>query len=391
MTTQTSSAPATGLLSRLFGRKKKEIDLAEATAWQLIGIKLRRHKLAWYSIWFLVLLYFVAAFAEFFAPFDPSDNWRRYTYAPPQEVNLFEKTEDGWQWAPHLVGYKVKTDKRTLKRHYTENPEKKVYFSFFGKTESYTLAGFIPMQYKLLVPHNKRDPFFILGSDRMGRDMLSRLIHGARISLSVGLIGVFCTLVIGIFIGGISGYFGGHIDNVIQRLMEIVKSIPTLPLWLALGASLPSDWSSLQRYMLITIILGLVAWPDMARVVRSRFMSLRNEEYVAAAWLDGNTPFEIIRRYMVPNFLSHIIAVVTLAIPGMILGETALSFLGLGLQPPMVSWGVLLQEAQNIRALAEAVWLLIPAASVVIAILAMNFVGDGLRDACDPYHEQGAK
>lgn len=391
MSSNVTAASDRGIFGKLFNRKKKEINLAEATAWQLIGIKLRRHKLAWYSIWFLAVLYFVAIFAEFFAPFDPSDTWRRYTYAPPQEVNLFEQTDDGWQWAPHMVGYDVKTNIMTLKRNYTPDEEKKVYFEFFGKTEPYTLAGFIPMQYKLLVPENSKQPFFILGSDRMGRDMLSRIIHGARISLSVGLIGVFCTFFIGILVGGISGYFGGKIDNVIQRMMEIIKSIPTLPLWMALGASLPNDWSSLQRYFLITIILGLVAWPDMARVVRSRFMSLRNEEYVAAAWLDGNTPFEIIRRYMVPNFLSHIIAVVTLAIPAMILGETSLSFLGLGLQPPMVSWGVLLQEAQNIRALAEAVWLLIPAACVVIAILAMNFVGDGLRDACDPYHDQGAK
>ncbi|WP_237703237.1 ABC transporter permease [Vibrio mimicus] len=221
--------------------------------------------------------------------------------------------------------------------------------------------------------------------------MLSRLIYGARISLSVGLMGVFTTFVLGILIGGISGYFGGAIDNFIQRSIEFMKSIPTLPLWMALSASLPAQWSSLTKYFLITIILGLVSWPDMARVVRSRFMSLRNEEYVAAAWLDGNSPFEIIRRYMVPNFLSHIIAVVTLAIPAMILGETALSFLGLGLQAPMVSWGVLLQEAQNIRALADASWLLIPAVAVVVVILAMNFVGDGLRDACDPYHDQGAK
>jgi len=377
---------------RIVGRRKqKQIDLSTATQWQLIGIKLRQHKLAWYSIWFLALVYFVAIFAEFFAPFDASENWRRYTYAPPQEISLFEQTEQGWSWAPHLNFYKVKTDMRTLKRHYTLDPKKKVYFSFFGKTERYELLGFIPFSYKFMVPDNPKQPFFILGSDRMGRDMLSRLIYGARISLSVGLMGVFTTFVLGIVIGGISGYFGGAIDNFIQRSIEFMKSIPTLPLWMALSASLPAEWSSLTKYFLITIILGLVSWPDMARVVRSRFMSLRSEEYVAAAWLDGNTPFEIIRRYMVPNFLSHIIAVVTLAIPAMILGETALSFLGLGLQAPMVSWGVLLQEAQNIRALADAAWLLIPAGAVVVVILAMNFVGDGLRDACDPYHDQGAK
>ena len=342
-------------------------------------------------MWFLAIIYFVAIFAEFFAPFDPSDNWRRYTYAPPQAVSFIESTDDGWRWAPHLDFYKSKTDPRTLKRHYTLDESKKVYFSFFGKTETYHLLGFIPMNRKFITPDNPKQPFFILGSDRMGRDMLSRLIYGARISLSVGLMGVFTTFVLGIVIGGISGYFGGAIDNFIQRSIEFMKSIPTLPLWMALSASLPAEWSSLTKYFLITIILGLVSWPDMARVVRSRFMSLRSEEYVAAAWLDGNTPFEIIRRYMVPNFLSHIIAVVTLAIPAMILGETALSFLGLGLQAPMVSWGVLLQEAQNIRALAEASWLLIPAVAVVVVILAMNFVGDGLRDACDPYHDQGAK
>ncbi|HFQ5315352.1 TPA: ABC transporter permease [Vibrio vulnificus] len=386
MTTQ-----AIHLFNRLFGRKKATLDLATATQWQLIGLKMRQHKLAWYSMWFLVWVYFIAIFAEFFAPFDPSDNWRRYTYAPPQAVSLIESTEDGWRWAPHLEFYNSKTDPRTLKRHYTLNENKKVYFSFFGETERYYLLGFIPMNRKFVVPHDPKQPFFVLGSDRMGRDMLSRLIYGARISFSVGLMGVFTTFVLGIVIGGISGYFGGAIDNFIQRSIEFMKSIPTLPLWMALSASLPAEWSSLTKYFLITIILGLVSWPDMARVVRSRFMSLRSEEYVAAAWLDGNTPFEIIRRYMVPNFLSHIIAVVTLAIPAMILGETALSFLGLGLQAPMVSWGVLLQEAQNIRALAEAAWLLIPAAAVIVVILAMNFVGDGLRDACDPYHDQGAK
>ncbi len=386
MTTQ-----AIHLFNRLFGRKKATLDLATATQWQLIGLKMRQHKLAWYSMWFLVWVYFIAIFAEFFAPFDPSDNWRRYTYAPPQAVSLIESTEDGWRWAPHLEFYNSKTDPRTLKRHYTLNENKKVYFSFCGETERYYLLGFIPMNRKFVVPHDPKQPFFVLGSDRMGRDMLSRLIYGARISLSVGLMGVFTTFVLGIVIGGISGYFGGAIDNFIQRSIEFMKSIPTLPLWMALSASLPAEWSSLTKYFLITIILGLVSWPDMARVVRSRFMSLRSEEYVAAAWLDGNTPFEIIRRYMVPNFLSHIIAVVTLAIPAMILGETALSFLGLGLQAPMVSWGVLLQEAQNIRALAEAAWLLIPAAAVIVVILAMNFVGDGLRDACDPYHDQGAK
>ncbi|WP_283130496.1 ABC transporter permease [Enterovibrio norvegicus] len=375
----------------IFKRKPQKIDLAEATATQLILIKLRRHKLAWASIWLLGMAYFVAAFAEFFAPFESGDSWRRYTYAPPQEMNFFETTEQGWRWAPHLTVFKVKTDPMTLQKSYEIDENDKSYFSFFGESEPYRLMGFIPMSTKFIAPHDTKKPFFWLGSDRMGRDMFSRIIFGARISLSVGLMGVFFSLVIGISVGGIAGLRGGWIDNVINRTMEIIKAIPTLPLWMALTASLPREWDSITKYFLVTLILGCVTWPDMAREVRSRFMALRNEEFVNAAWLDGNTQPQIIRRYMLPNFMSHIIANVTLAIPTMILGETALSFLGLGLQAPVVSWGVLLQEAQNIRSVADAPWLLLPAAMVVTVILAMNSLGDGLRDATDPYHEQGAK
>lgn len=375
----------------IFKRKPQKIDLAEATATQLILIKLRRHKLAWFSIWFLGFAYFLAIFAEFFAPFESGDSWRRYTYAPPQEVSFIESTDDGWRWAPHLNVYKVKTDPMTLQKSYELDENDKSYFTFFGNTDEYHLMGFIPLSTKFIVPVDKKQPLFWMGSDRMGRDLFSRMIYGARISLSVGLMGVFFSLVIGITVGGIAGLRGGWIDNVVNRIMEIIKAIPTLPLWMALTASLPREWDSITKYFLVTLILGCVTWPDMAREVRSRFMSLRNEEFVNAAWLDGNSQAQIIRRYMLPNFMSHIIANVTLAIPTMILGETALSFLGLGLQAPVVSWGVLLQEAQNIRAVSDAPWLLLPAAMVVVVILAMNSLGDGLRDATDPYHEKGAK
>lgn len=368
--------------------KPAKLDKETATASQLMLHKFRSNRLAWISFWFLMVAYIVAMpFAEFFAPFESGDSWRRYTFAPPQEMHLIEKTDNGYQWAPHLSVYDVKTDPMTLQKSYELNEDKKAYFEFFGQTDEYHLMGFIPMTTKFIVPEDKSMPFFWLGSDRMGRDMLSRVIHGARISLSVGLMGVFFSLVIGITVGAIAGLRGGWFDIVTNRIMEVIKAIPTLPLWMALTASLPREWDSITKYFLVTLILGCVTWPDMAREVRSRFMSLRNEEFINAAWLDGNSQSSIIRRYMVPNFMGHIIAAVTLAIPAMILGETSLSFLGLGLQAPVVSWGVLLQEAQNIRSVAEAPWLLYPAGMVVVVILAMNSLGDGLRDATDPYHE----
>jgi len=232
---------------------------------------------------------------------------------------------------------------------------------------------------------NPRDPFYILGADRLGRDLLSRLIHGTRISLSIGLAGVTLSLFFGIIIGGFAGYYGGWFDSAVMRTVEFIRSMPTIPLWLGLAAALPKDWSALQTYFAITIILSLIGWTELARVVRGRFLSLRTEDFVTAAQLDGASDWRIITRHMVPSFTSHIIAAATLAIPGMILAETALSFLGLGLQPPIVSWGTLLQEAQNIRTLATAPWLLTPGICVVVVILALNFFGDGLRDAADPH------
>jgi peptide/nickel transport system permease protein len=257
---------------------------------------------------------------------------------------------------------------------------------FFGKGYSYEWPGFIEMARHLITPVEPDAPHYLLGADRLGRDLLSRLIYGTRISMTIGLVGVALSFFLGITLGGVSGFYGGQIDNLIQRLIEFIRSIPSIPLWMALAASLPKEWPPLRIYFMITIILSFIGWTGLARVVRGRFLSLRTEDFVLAARLDGSSEIRTIWKHMVPSFLSHIIASLTLAIPGIILAETALSFLGLGLRPPVISWGVLLQEAQNIRSVATAPWLLTPGIAVIVTVLALNFLGDGLRDAADPYN-----
>jgi len=352
---------------------------------QLIWRAFRAHKLAMVSMVVLGLLYFVALFAEVLAPNDPHEVNARYTYAPPQEFRLIDRDEDGWAFRPHVLGYKVEVDQVALRRSFVPDPEKKFYIHLFPKTHETKLWGLFTIDRHLIGVDGRREVLFLMGSDRLGRDLLSRLIYGARITLSIGLAGIFISLLLGVIIGGVSGYYGGLVDNVIQRVIEFIRSIPPIPLWMGFAAALPRDWSALQNYFAITLILSLIGWTELARVVRSRFLSLKSEDYVSAARLDGAGDFRIIWRHMLPAFTSHIIATATLAIPGMILAETALSFLGLGLQSPVISWGVLLQEAQNLRALADAPWLLFPGAFIVVTILAMNFLGDGLRDAADPY------
>ncbi|WP_233416676.1 ABC transporter permease [Halovulum marinum] len=353
---------------------------------QLIWRAFRRHKLAMVSLVVLGLLYFVALFAEVLAPNDPHEVNARYTYAPPQEFRLFDRDEDGgWAFRPHVLGYKVEVDQVALRRSFVPDPDKKIYIHLFPRTHETRMWGLFTIDRHLIGVDGRREVLFLMGSDRLGRDLLSRLIYGARITLSIGLAGIVISLLMGVIIGGVSGYYGGLVDNVIQRIIEFIRSIPPIPLWMGFAAALPRDWSALQNYFAITLILSLIGWTELARVVRSRFLSLKSEDYVSAARLDGAGDFRIIWRHMLPAFTSHIIATATLAIPGMILAETALSFLGLGLQSPVISWGVLLQEAQNLRALADAPWLLFPGAFIVVTILAMNFLGDGLRDAADPY------
>lgn len=364
-----------------------------ASQWQLMWWKFRRHRLAMISLVIIFVFYVVAFFAGFFAPQATSTYNRRYTQAPPQVIHWF----DNGVFAPYVYGYTQETDPRTYRRTYVIDEENKIPLGFFVKGDSYQVGlhgipidGIRNLAFTWDVhffgPVNPGDPFYLMGADDVGRDIFSRLIYASQVSLSVGLVGVVLSLSLGVFLGGISGLIGGWVDTFIQRVIEVIRSVPDIPLWMALATAVPPRWDPVYVYFGITVILSLLRWTDMARVVRGRFLSLREEDFVMAAELDGVPRSRIIIRHMVPSFLSHIIASVTLAIPGMILGETALSFLGLGLRAPVVSWGVMLQDAMNIATIALMPWLLIPGAAVVITVLAFNFLGDGLRDAADPYH-----
>jgi peptide/nickel transport system permease protein len=358
-----------------------DVKVYVASQWQLIWWRFRRHKLALVSAILLIIVYLLVLFAEFIAPYDPADYIARYTYAPPQTLHLFDS--NGFN--PYVNDYKVEIDQAALRRTFVIDPETQIPVRFFVKGWPYKLFGLIETDIHLVGPENPRDRIYLLGADSLGRDVFSRMIYGTRVSMTIGLVGVSVSLILGILLGGISGYFGGWIDNLIQRTIDFIRSLPTIPLWMGLTAALPITWGPLQIYFAITVILSFIGWTALARVIRGRFLSLRTEDFVMAARLDGASQMRVIFEHMLPAFYSHIIASITLAIPGMILAETALSFLGLGLRPPVVSWGVLLQDAQNIRSVATAPWLLTPALGVVVAVLALNFLGDGLRDAADPY------
>lgn len=363
--------------------------MAEASQWRLMWLRFKKHRVALISLYLLALLYFIAVFSEFFQPFDPNVTSRTDTFRPPQAIHLLDTDAAGnTQFRPHVLGLTLERDPLTLASTYTVNPDEKIYINLLGEVEPYLLAGFIPMNRRLIAPADMDERFYLAGADRLGRDMLSRTIAGTRVSLSIGLVGVGLSLVFGLLIGGMAGYLGGWVDTVATRAMELILSLPTIPIWLGLSAAIPLTIDPLLRYFGITIILSLVGWTELARVVRGRFLALRNEDFVTAARLDGVPPRRIVFRHLMPSLVSHIIASVSLAIPAMILAETALSFLGLGLQPPTISWGVLLKEAQNIRSIAQAPWLFVPGAFVVTAVLALNFLGDGLRDAADPYSQQ---
>jgi peptide/nickel transport system permease protein len=359
-------------------------QISVATQWQLMWWRFRRHKLAVASGVIIILFYIVVLFAEFFAYSDPHRSDETLSLLSPQPIHWM----DNGQFRPHVFGMVGKRDPKTFKRVYQPDPSLKVPIQWFAKGYEYKLWGLIPMDRHLIgVPeeYEAENTLFLLGTDVQGRDLFSRLMIATRISLTIGLVGVALSLFLGVLLGGLSGLYGGWVDNLIQRIIEIVRSIPTIPLWMGLAAALPREWPITRIYFFITIIISLIGWTVMARVVRGRFLSLRNEDFVMAAELAGASQMRIIFRHMVPSFLSHIIAATTLAIPAMIISETSLSFLGLGLRPPALSWGVLLQQAQNIQAVAISPWLLIPAVPVIIAVLAFNFLGDGLRDAADPY------
>lgn len=360
---------------------------AIAGQWTLTLWKFRRQKVAMASLVVVLLLYLVAVLAEFLAPYGVDMTRPQYTYAPPQGISLFVRGEDGgWQFLPHASGYKITVDQEAMRRTFEVDPEKIVPIGFFVTGESYRFWGLFESNLHLIGPTNPADTVYFLGSDRIGRDVLSRLIYGTRISMSIGLVGVVISLALGVFLGGISGYYGGAIDTAIQRLVEVVSAMPTIPLWMGLAAAIPLTWPPTLVYFTVTAIVSLLGWTTLAREVRGRFFALREEDFVTSARLDGSSEMRLIFRHMLPSITSHLLAMVTLAVPAMIIAETSLSFLGIGLKPPVVSWGVLLQDAQNLRAIANAPWLLFwPALAVMVSVLSFNFLGDGLRDAADPY------
>ncbi len=355
-----------------------------APAWKMTWWRFRKHRLAVFSLWVVGLIAWIALMPEFFATQDPYATSARHAYIPPQSIQLLD---GGRLRTPFVYGVVGERDPRTLRMEWVIDREVRYPLQLFARGYAYRLLGFIPTDRHLIgfagatgvqIPN-------LLGTDRLGRDQWSRLTYGTRISMSIGLVAVALSTVIGILLGGISGYFGGLVDNVIQRLIELLQALPPIPVWLALSAALPRTWPVTWVYFAITVILALLGWTRLAREVRGRFLSLREEDFVTAARLVGASRARVIFSHMVPSFTSHIIAAVTLAIPLMILNETFLSFLGLGMRPPAISWGVMLQEAQNLQSVVNAPWLMIPGIFVIVTVLALNILGDGLRDAADPY------
>ena len=379
------AAPAVVAGAAVEPRDDAAATLQLASQWRLIWWRFRKHKLALASGVVVILVYLVAAFAEFLAPFSTDRMISKLAYAPPQQIRLIERTDAGTRFGLYVYGYTSEIDVLSLQRTYGVDESQRIGIRLFAKGEPYRLWGLIPLQRHLFGPVDQSAPMYLLGADRIGRDLLSRMIQGTRISMTVGLVGVTLSLVLGVLLGGISGYYGGTVDLLIQRVMEILRSMPTIPLWMGLAAAIPDFWSPVVVYFMITIILSVIGWTWLAQAVRGKFFSLKTEDFVVAAKLDGCSEMQVILSHMVPSFGSHIIATLTLAIPQMIIAETALSFLGIGLRPPVVSWGVLLKEAQNVRVLVTSPWLFLPGAAVIVAVLAFNFLGDGIRDAADPY------
>ena len=364
-------------------KSKAEDRVSVASNWQLVWWRFRKNRLAVASALLLILFYLIVLVPDFFAIQSPEKTEARLAFIPPQRLSFIT---DG-RLQPSVPGMVGKRNAVTLRMEWKIDPEHRVPLRMFAPGYEYKVLGLISSNTHLFgtADSETNTGIYLLGTDRLGRDQWSRLMYGTQTSMTVGLVAVFLSVILGVLLGGVSGYFGGVPDLVIQRLIEILQSLPTIPIWLAMTAALPRDWPPTRVFFAITIILAFIGWTTLAREVRGRFLSLREEDFVLAAELSGASRYRIITRHMVPAFMSHIIAVSTLAIPVMIINETSLSFLGLGIRPPAISWGVLLQEAQNIQTVAQASWLLIPGLAVIIAVLVFNLVGDGLRDAADPY------
>ena len=378
--------------------KEKEIPVEEedlqkagekvyvAPPWKLMWWRFRKHKMALVCSVILIVFYFIAVFCEFVAPYDPDQAMIQFKQVPLTAIHI--RDAEGQFHSPFVYQHLHAMDPQTLQITYKELPGTRYSIQLFARGFEYKLLGLWTTDVHLYgLPPAAKDQqgVFIFGTDRLGRDMFSRLCYGARLSLSMGMVSVFLSLVLGVVLGGISGYYGGTADVIIQRVIEFIRTIPTIPLYMTLSAALPITWPVEWTYLGLTMILAVVGWTWMARVVRGRFLAMREEDFVLAARLNGSSEMRIILRHMLPSFLSYIIAALTLNIPNMILWETGLSFIGLGLRPPAISWGVLLQEAMNLRSLVLSPWVLTPGFAVVISVLAFNFVGDGLRDAADPY------
>lgn len=372
------------LFTRQNKKKEGEKELTEqyfvASQWQLMWRKFKKHKLALTGGSVLAVFYIVVIFCEFLAPYGPRTR-SSYTYAPPQRIHFFDKGE-GFQW-PFVYDQKKEFDSVTFRFVYEQDKSKKYFLHFFVKGETYKFWNLFETNLHFFGTEGAS--LFLLGTDLLGRDLLTRIIYGSRISLSIGLVGIAISFLLGLTIGGVAGYFGGLTDEIVMRIVDFSISIPTLPLWMALSAALPLDWPIVKTYFAIGILFSIVGWGGLARVVRGKLLALRQEDFAMAAKIAGASEGRIITRHLLPSFLSYIIVSLTLSLPAMILGETALSFIGLGLQPPAVSWGVLLKDTQKLVAIAHHPWLLFPGLFVIIAILMFNFVGDGLRDAADPY------
>jgi len=361
--------------------QEAEARVFYATQWQLMWWKFRKHKAAMVALVIIVIMYLGAVLAPMIAPYRADERHRGYVYVPPQKIRFLDR--QGFSLRPFVYPLRQEMDMQTLQRHFIEDPTTRVPIHFFVRGSAYKLFGLFKTDIHLFGAEGGK--VFLFGTDDLGRDMFTRILFGGQISMSIGLVGVFLSLLLGLLFGGISGYYGGAVDNIIQRIIEVLRSFPTIPLWMALSAALPPDLSPIGVYMGITIILSLIGWTALGRQVRGKVLAIKNEDFVIAARLSGTSEPKIIISHLIPSFMSHIIASLTLAIPQMILAETSLSFLGIGLRPPVVSWGVMLQKAQNVHTLMMAPWLLIPGIFVIFYVLAFNFLGDGLRDAADPY------